>query len=73
MKWVCSGVYLSQCEIKQKINEKAQTANFSVLARGRRPRKELFAKKKWKTRETKTQITQTFESMATPKSAHPGP
>ena len=28
----------------KKINEKAQTANFSVLARGRRPRKELFAK-----------------------------
>ena len=28
----------------QKINEKAQTANFSVLARGRRPRKVLFAK-----------------------------
>ena len=28
----------------KKFNEKAQTANFSVLARGRRPRKELFAK-----------------------------
>ena len=27
----------------KKINENAQTANFSVLARGRRPRKELFA------------------------------
>ena len=31
-------------ESSKKINEKAQTANFSVLARGRRPRKELFAK-----------------------------
>ena len=48
-------------ESSKKINEKAQTANFSVLARGRRPRKELFAKKKWKTRETKTQIIQNFE------------
>ena len=28
----------------KKFNEKAQTANFSVLVRGRRPRKELFAK-----------------------------
>ena len=28
----------------KKFNEKAQTANFSVLARGRRPRQELFAK-----------------------------
>ena len=27
------------------INEKAQMANFSVLAKGRRPRQELFAKK----------------------------
>ena len=28
-------------ESSKKINEKAQTANFSVLARGRRPRKTL--------------------------------
>ena len=27
----------------KKFNEKAQTTNFSVLAKGRRPRKELFA------------------------------
>ena len=31
-------------ESSKKINEKAQTANFSVLARGRRPHKELLAK-----------------------------
>ena len=31
-------------ESSKKINEKAQTANFSVIARGRRPRNELFAK-----------------------------
>ena len=37
-------------------------ANFSVLAKGRQPRKELFKKKK-KTRETKTQITQHFEKV----------
>ena len=47
----------------QKINEKAQMANFSVLAKGRRPCQELFAKKTWKTRETKTQITQNFEKV----------
>ena len=29
----------------KKFNEKAQMANFSVLAKGRRPRQELFAKK----------------------------
>ena len=29
---------------KQSYNEKAQMANFSVLAKGRRPRQELFAK-----------------------------
>ena len=46
VKGVYSGVYLSQTMWNQakKINEKAQTANFSALARGRRPRKELFAK-----------------------------
>ena len=32
------------CNHEKKINETAQTANFSVLAGGRRPRKELFAK-----------------------------
>ena len=37
----------------KKFNEKAQTANFSVLARGRRPHQELFAKN-MKTRETET-------------------
>ena len=29
----------------KKFNDKAQMANFSVLAKGRRPRQELFAKK----------------------------
>ena len=45
VKWAYSGVYLSQTmwTHAKKINENAQTANFSVLARGRRPRKELFA------------------------------
>ena len=34
----------------KKINEKAQTANFSVFAKGSQIRKELFAKnmKNWK-------------------------
>ena len=44
VKWAYFGVYLSQnVESCKKFNEKAQTANSSVLARGRRPRKELFA------------------------------
>ena len=30
-------------ESSKKINEKAQMANFSVLAKGRQPHKELFA------------------------------
>ena len=30
-------------ESSKKINDKAKTANFSVLARGRWPHKELFA------------------------------
>ena len=64
VKWAYSGVYLSQTmwNHAKKINEKAQTANFSVLARGRRPRKELFDKN-MKTRETNTQITQHFEKV----------
>ena len=37
-------IYHKQCGIMQKFNEKVQTANFSVSARRRRPRQELFAK-----------------------------
>ena len=46
----------------KKFNEKAQMTKFSILAKGRQPRKELFAKN-LKTRETKTQITQHFEKV----------
>jgi len=43
-------IYAKQCEIMQKINEKAQTAKFTVFAR------EISSAvlKTWKTRQTKT-------------------
>ena len=46
VKWAYSGVYLSQTmwNNAKKINGKAPTTNFSVLARECRPHKELFAK-----------------------------
>ena len=40
----------------KKFNEKAQMANFSVLAKGRRPRQELFAKKYGKLVELKCKL-----------------
>ena len=40
----------------KKINEKAEMANFSVLAKGRRPRQELFAKKHGKLGKLKCKL-----------------
>ena len=40
----------------KKFNEKAQMANFSVLAKGRRPRQELFAKKHGKLGKLKRKL-----------------
>ena len=50
-------IYAKQCEIMQKINETAQTAKFTVFAR------EISSAvlKTWKTRKTKTWITQNFQ------------
>ena len=58
VKGVYSGVYLSQTMWNQAkdINEKAQTANFSVLARGRRSHKELLAKKHGKLGQLKRKL-----------------
>ena len=50
-------IYHKQCEIIQKFNEKAQTANFSDITR---QRQELCAENT-KTRDTKMQITQNFD------------
>ena len=47
----------------KKINEKAQTANFSDFTMKRQELCAENAKKNTKTRETKTQITQHFEKV----------
>ena len=48
----------------KKFNEKAQMANFSVLAKGRRPRQELFAKKHGKLGKLKRKLLNILKCMA---------